>query len=652
MTSPTDPARTTPPPGGLAAVVAAVTLLVVVLLVLPDRGEEEIPERTSSTSTTLPVTTTTTIASPERYGSDGEHWVLPTLDGVDLSSRNLERGTLVVVVEPGCPTCVDLLRSVHQFAFDQGRSVVAILTRHSALDADAVAEEVASWQTPRITVALDVVQRGATSWAREEILPSAVPIVGEWQGAGWSMLIDRPAGVAEIEFALATSEGGELLPIDEHPETGWVSIGVPWDGQHYHAVVEAVGDSLLVWGRLADRFDDSSTVQTDGWVWTGGEWQAMATSPLCPLRRPRHVIANGEILIWGVVVSDLGGCAQQAAYDPANDRWRRTMYDPLQRNPDEAVFTGGALLAPEIGIGWDFATGDVFVFPETPVTAGPSSPVMGHWVGDHLVTIGAGAAVWTPGQTEWMTLPEPPVPPIARASTASDDEVFVVTYDMEAARMIDLELRWESLPDLPLRFYECIPTLGDVGTVAVQMCSGYALWNESIDDWTLVSEATPGHAGTAAFGPGVIYEVGADGVSMFRVSVAGDGSVAASPSVPVGVLQFVAGGEWTVAAGERFEENSATRYAEGIRFEVGDGERACMLDAVYGPPFDVSREATTGEVTSDVTDQTFPVMRDTTLEGKARVVVGSRSSGDTVRIACDDAETAEELARRLWGPWG
>ncbi len=612
-----------------------------------------------------PTTTTPAPASPYGARADGG-WALPALDGgPDVDADRFGDRTLVVVVSSACAECPATARAAVAAANEFGiADSVVVFTFVDGVDAEELGRLVEEWAIPGARYARDVWL--GDHWARSDILPDAVPIIGVWAGGaghagGWSLLAAGAHDAGAARFLLATS-APTPDPWVENPDVvgdGWEVIDLPWGATpRPQAVMQEINGELVIWGGTSALSDDRVPSLTEGWAWALGRgWRQLAAGPLCSLFTPGSVVAGGEMIVWGGAAED-GDCATQAAYDPAADTWRRLDAALFRRagRSSPIVWTGEWLVGPTVGLAFDPAAGTDLEIPPIPTATASSSPVRAHWTGDRVLAIGPAALyAWSPGDAEWEDLGNPAVGRIGRDSVLGGDALWVVDYDMAAARFRLDGSGWERVDNLPLRFYECLAEAGSVGgLVVVKMCSGYAAFDDVRSSWVPIPLGRGD--GLSLIGRTALYEIWED-LRRFEVVRGKDGRIALPPSIPVGVFQLELGNEWDLTSSIGLtgvpapgSPEQPPEEVQSFALENAAGE-SCRVAARYaGGIGGVTGGSEYRETVSARTGRAHPtlVVPAGIWDDFEHVVVASYNGSDVVDITCRDAAAAADLATRLW----
>jgi hypothetical protein len=337
-------------------------------------------------------------------------------------------------------------RRVALLAFALAVAAAAVLAGSESLLGSGAKPATASWRLlPPAPLAFEA---GQTSvWTGSEMIVSGLT------GAGADgNLLDA------TEAALAYDPA----------KRAWRRLAAPPKTETYcrrHAVW--TGAEMLVWGCSLLAYDPAS----DSWrrlpqprsgagivVWTGRElvgwgggccgdavargeafdpdtetWRALAESPLAPEQEPLGAWTGRELLLFVSGISPADGkpfpddLARAAAYDPANDTWRRIAPLPERRGGARAVWAGHELLvvggrdadgAPaRAGLAYDPKTNGWRRFPAAEVGR---VQAVATWTGSRLLVWGGdlGRVAFTPARTgyafdpatdRWARLPQAPL---------------------------------------------------------------------------------------------------------------------------------------------------------------------------------------------------------------------------------------------------
>jgi len=283
-------------------------------------------------------------------------------------------------------------------------------------------------------------------------------------------------------------------------------------------------------------------------------WRALAEIPreVFEIGEPQAVAMGGSrVFVYGRPRAP--GSGHAAIYDLEADDWvaiAREFGDALGP-PTQVVWTGELLVATNIALAYDPATGatlthldDGMMATPADADAGVHSPQRAHWTGSEILVVGSGPAyAWVPGEeAEWRTLAQPPVPDRARDSVWTDQGLLVVNYQMATA-VLDPEANvWSRSGDLPLRFSECSPdALAVSSTPVVRMCSGLAIWDEVRGSWIPVPLGRYGGSPEWGWSDLVaaedeIFSIGGEEFLRYRISRDEDGRIVPPPTVPIGVM--------------------------------------------------------------------------------------------------------------------
>jgi hypothetical protein len=225
-------------------------------------------------------------------------------------------------------------------------------------------------------------------------------------------------------------------PTETAPDVG---IGPAGGGTHwremsptdlcgrYDASVAWTGDELLIWGGEscagAACPTDLSPRLADGAAYNvaNDAWRKLAPSPLSAREAGATVWTGAELLIWGGT-SGQGLLSDGAAYNPAEDSWRRVARSPLDaRTGSAAVWTGREMVIwggseKADGAAYDPAADRWRRIADAPVRGRYSPATV--WTGRELLVWGGDSeraffaddgAAYDPAADRWRMLPRAPV---------------------------------------------------------------------------------------------------------------------------------------------------------------------------------------------------------------------------------------------------
>jgi hypothetical protein len=466
-----------------------------------------------------------------------------------------------------------------------------------------------------------------------------------------------------------------LEPVDPGGEpvsilgAGWEELDPgPIAGRHRMATAWT-GSELFVWGgHYGSAVVDPPPPQLflqDGYVFrpTDGVWTPTAPLPdgVCHLGDPRVVVVGDAIVLWGrgAVVD---GCTRAVAYSLDDGTWESLHGEFFSRlgSRVSVVWTGDMLVAPLVGLAYDWDSRETFDLPAFP--AGPDdtvhSPQRAYWTGDRVLAIGSGSLrSWAPGDGSWSLLDGPPVPDRARDSVWTDQGLLVANYQMAAAFYRNGV--WTRPGDLPLRFFECLPEARSVGgTPVVRMCSGIAIWDGVRGSWVPVALDD---VGNPSWGPLVasddsLYVMGPN-FRRFTIDRNPDGSIVVPPTIPIGVMQL------DIPDGFEFVSSFAPEQGPegfipddetiGVVFESLQGAR-CTVTSTHGPGEGWPAGFTEGREGVQVWGR--PVVEYIDADGTVGMALHDPNGSDVAFVWCvglsvADYRPAIDFIAGLWSPW-
>jgi hypothetical protein len=449
--------------------------------------------------------------------------------------------------------------------------------------------------------------------------------------------------------------------------TGWQTLTPPPIAPREGAALVWTDDELVVWGGPREQSQDDGYADGAAYDAATGTWRPMSPSPLRG-GSAVGVWTGEEVLLWSVR-DQLDDRWAGAAWSPSTDTWR-LLARPPQIEVDgriQPVWTGQLMIDVASGAVYDPATDRWGDLPERPVDGPVQASV---WTGTEVLTLianrsdgsyPAGEAValaFDPTPGTWQALP-----PTGVGATAADlawdgEQAVAVDYEMQAATFRPGEDRWRALPPLPLRFYECAPSLARLAdTVLATHCSGDAVLTED-RTWAIGSPPALAAARLVTTGDVVFgwwssdesYNFPDAPVSHFQQFTAPplDG-LALAPTIPIGTVLLdlpdgtrLIGTDWT-------EDDFETRLSYDLD---GDGGRCRLASSYGGPPAVRIRNQTAGlEVQLDTERLQVDLGRWTAtvarvppgqIDADAHILL-EETTTDLLDISCPDLSTAEDL---------
>ena len=288
-------------------------------------------------------------------------------------------------------------------------------------------------------------------------------------------------GLAQV---LRTSGRGEpdrpRCPTETAPDVG---IGPAGGGTHwremsatelcgrYDASVAWTGAELLIWGGEscagAACPTDLSPRLADGAAYNvaNDAWRKLAASPLSAREAAATVWTGTELLIWGGT-SGQGLLADGAAYNPAEDSWRRLAGSPLDaRTGSAAVWTGREMVVWGGSEKADGAAYDPVADRWRSIAGSPlqgrTAPVVAWTEREMVVWSGSerdDGAAYDPSTDRWRRIADAPVRGrYSPATVWTGRELLLWGGDSERAFFADdgaaydpAADRWRTLPPAPV----------------------------------------------------------------------------------------------------------------------------------------------------------------------------------------------------------
>jgi hypothetical protein len=334
-------------------------------------------------------------------------------------------------------------------------------------------------------------------------------------------------GAAAVTFAWqAIRPGPRPLPTLPRPAAdpfadfaeGWTGLPPPPDVRT-GAATGWTGSQVLVWGGyLYAGTEGTEDTLADGYVWDPltGRSEVLPPSPLDGRANPAYAWTGTELLIWGGWKQGAGASFEYfddgAAFNPSTRTWRTLPAAPVAARSPFFVWTGDELLVSGSatrnrrmidGAAYDPGTNSWRRIQDAPAELTDATAV---WTGDEMIVFGAalhgGNRPETPtaigvaydvGEDSWRRLPVGRLSP--QASTAAWDGRSMIAWDYEnGAEAYDpAGDRWRALPDVPLRFFECVPRAVAVPPVVVgDSCGREVTWADGT--WTEITPPWGSHS--------------------------------------------------------------------------------------------------------------------------------------------------------------
>ncbi len=253
--------------------------------------------------------------------------------------------------------------------------------------------------------------------------------------------------------------------------THWQEISPSSLCGRYDASVAWTGQELLIWGGEscagASCPNDGAPHLADGAAYNvaNDAWRKLATSPLSGREAAATVWTGTEMIVWGGTTGQ-ALVADGAAYNPAEDTWRPLPGSPLSaRTASAATWTGREMLVWSGSETADGAAYDPAADRWRPLAAAPlsgrSSPLAA-WTGSEMVVwsgsgLGDGAA-YDPAADQWRMIARSPIPGrFAPATVWTGRELLVWGGDSEQTFVAEdgaaydpAADRWRTLPPAPV----------------------------------------------------------------------------------------------------------------------------------------------------------------------------------------------------------
>ncbi|MDQ1449580.1 MAG: hypothetical protein QOC79_2551 [Actinomycetota bacterium] len=495
---------------------------------------------------------------------------------------------------------------------------------------------------------VDSLRRAAGRRRVRRFAVTTIAVVVVAASAAVVLTAGRPAGRRHVvvQGSSTTAVSTSTVPIFGTASTGVDLLPAAPLARRDGAAVVWTGTSLAVWGGNFDAPNSGVAgpyrSYKDGAVYDPAtrQWTPMAASPL-----PIGEQAAGARTDDGVVFTQ--GRAT-AMWDPATNRWRRL--DDAPAPALDLTYTGSLVVSYSANATLDPRSGTWRPLPSVPVQLARSTLA---WTGHELVVIGgpgdpfrsANAIALDPERREWRRLPDPPPAVHAEALAATWDgrRVVVVNYDMRAIAYDPGSDTWSTLPNMPARFSEHLPTAGSVGGYTAVLMSGAVVVLTPSDLWVPLpygqipygnvgsTRPSPDSAGGDLFVTGVRNRE-SNGIAI--VDLARMVATASRLQVGIGSVLPPPGYRLLTSHFDGLPSN------ERVRIELnGPNEATCSVDSTYSyvtpPP--------TGSLVH------VTLQNDGEPKGWYRNASGTQwntdaTGTDSLSVECSDPTTARQLA--------
>jgi hypothetical protein len=297
-------------------------------------------------------------------------------------------------------------------------------------------------------------------------------------------------------------------PVDLAAElpVGWSELPAPPEVRS-GAATAWTGSELLVWGGYeyvgGNEDPDAGGFAFDARTRT---WSELPASPLEGRSDPAFAWTGRELLVWG---GWDGGFRNPpyfddgAAFDPVAGTWRMLAPAPIEARSAFSVWTGEELIvwgsteraARRLdGAAYDPSTNTWRTIADGPTDITDGSAV---WSGEEMIVFGAAldgnnhadtptaiAAAYDPASDTWRRLPASDLSPQAMTAEWLNGELIAWDYDHGSAAFDPVANVWHSLPDVPLRFFECRPvTVATSKTVFGEFCGSTIVFSTQERAW-------------------------------------------------------------------------------------------------------------------------------------------------------------------------
>lgn len=336
----------------------------------------------------------------------------------------------------------------------------------------------------------------------------------------------------------------------QRPGNGWEAVSPPLSSR-LGKVALWTGEEILLWGGEDPRGPGRYFFDGQAYNPSTDVWRPIPPWPFGDDTRDETnfsgVWTGEEMIVWT-------GRARAAAWNPATNTWRELLdLNLLSGGYQRAVFADGQIIDTRSDMTYDVATGTTRPIEARPPLAERASVIL---AGDYVVPV-TGGAFLDLADDQWVAMPTSPLTPLATAGAWVGPELVAADYQMRSASFDPVTNTWNSLADIPLRFFECFPEMVVVGALPVAgMCSGMAIWQAGSGFWAPIPVPGPGRF-LATDDTLFLFS----GATLYRY----DANLASPPVVLIGFdFEVDLGADWTLKnAGLLGPEGNADGYRHG-----------------------------------------------------------------------------------------
>jgi hypothetical protein len=340
------------------------------------------------------------------------------------------------------------------------------------------------------------------------------------------------------------------------------------------------------------------------------------------------------------------------AWNPLTNSWRLMDDWPLNGGfYQEAVWTGSAIIDVDYGLAVDPATGASTPIAQPPHLGDRSTAV---WSGTHVVIV-TGEGSYDPATNRWVDMPGlSSLTDLATSGAAIDGKVVAGDFELRAATYDPESNSWTELPDIPLRFFECAPTMHSVNDVAIfEHCSGWAALVDAA--WIPYSYPVPELGWTLIPAGPDLFAWGEAGLAALTV---GDALTTDADlrRIPVGIASLDVPDGWSISQVNRTVGGLSASQDVSVDLDAATGSsctvvaRHALATILLGQYTSEDTEVT--EVQPYVGGTPYPTLENTSgLLDSRHHLTWPVGTTDLIDASCDDPTMTRVLAERVWAPW-
>jgi hypothetical protein len=427
-----------------------------------------------------------------------------------------------------------------------------------------------------------------------------------------------------VDPDLAASPDWTFLPSD--------SLSPRWP-----LVTAWTGEEIVVFGGEVigggDAFQDGAAFNV-----STQEWRSIPPGPFALDNEEEWVWTGDELIIWGQ--------GRAMAWNPLTNSWRLMDDWPLNGGfYQDAVWTGSQIIDVAQGLAVDPGSGASTPIADPPHLGGRSTAV---WTGTHAVIV-TGEGSYNAATDTWVDMPGlSGLTDLATSGTAVNGKVVAGDYELRAATYDPESNSWTELPDIPLRFFECAPTMQSVGDVPIfEHCSGWAALADNA--WIPYSYPLPDAGWTLIPAGPDLFAWGEAGLATLTVRDAFTAN-ADLRRLPVGIASLDVPDGWSINLVIRTSQDVWVDLETPTGSSCTVVARHALATILLGQYTVEGTEVT--EVQPYVGGTPYAALENTAgLIDNRHHLSWPVGTTDLIDASCDDPTMTRVLSERIWAPW-